>query len=34
MTLVAHLLSITDKHAEPGSDFAVGSQQKTTDIRD
>lgn len=29
-----HLLSISNKHAEPGADFAVGTQQEATDVRD
>lgn len=30
----SHLLSITNEHAEPGSDFAVSPQQEATYIRD
>lgn len=30
----SHLLSITDKHAEPCADFAVGAQQEATDVGD
>lgn len=29
-----HLLPISNEHAEPGTDFAVGTQQETADVRD
>ncbi len=29
-----HLLSIANEHAEPGSHFAVGTQQETADVGD
>lgn len=31
---ISHLLSITNEHAEPSADFAVGAQQQATDVRD
>lgn len=32
--ICSHLLSIANKHAEPGSDFAVGPQQEAAYVRD
>lgn len=29
-----YLLSIADEHAEPRTDFAVGTQQQAADVRD